>query len=89
MFLVRIVGWFVLGALVALCGAVYFLRAREHADTIAQRISTSHPFWRLWLPASFYTSALLLLELRMAAAGVVLIGLVFMVSALVALVYHP
>jgi hypothetical protein len=89
MLLVRVIGWFLLGALIVLGGTVYFLRAREHADTIAQRISTSHPFWRLWLPASFYTSAILLLELRMAAAGVVLIGLVFMVSALVALVYHP
>ena len=89
MFFVRVIGWFLLGILIAVSGAVIFLRAREHADKIAQRISTSHPFWRLWLPASFYTSAILLLELRMAAAGVVLIGLVFMLSALVALVYHP
>jgi hypothetical protein len=63
--------------------------SREHADTITQRISTAHPFWRLWLPACFYTNAILLLQLRVAAAGVVLTGLLLMLSALAALVYHP
>jgi hypothetical protein len=89
MFLLRVIGWLGLGTFIALCGAIYFLQAREHADTITQRISRAHPFWRLWLPACFYTNAILLLQLRIAAAGVVLIGLVLMVSALAALVYHP
>jgi hypothetical protein len=89
MFALRVIGWLGLVALMALCGAIYVLRAREHADTIAQRISTAHPFWRLWLPACFYTNAILLLQLRVAAAGVVLTGLLLMLSALAALVYHP
>jgi len=89
MFVLRVIGWLGLGALIALGGAIYFIRAREHADTIAQRISAAHPFWRLWLPPFFYTNAILLLELRIAAAGLVVIGLLLMVSALAALVYHP
>jgi hypothetical protein len=89
MFLLRLLGWLCLGALLALCGAIYFLRAPEHAEMIAQRLSTVHPFWRFWLPARFWTSGLLLLQLRITAAGVVLIGLLLILSAFVALVYHP
>jgi hypothetical protein len=89
MFLLRVLGWLGLGAVVALCGAIYFLRAPEHADMIAQRLSTAHPFWRLWLPARFCTSGRLLWQLRITAAGVVLIGLLLILSAFVALVYHP
>ncbi len=89
MFLLSLLGWVCLGALLALGGAIYFLRAPEHADMIAQRISTAHPFWRLWLPARFWTSGLLLLQLRVTAAGVVLIGLLLILSAFVSLVYHP
>ena len=50
MFLLSLLGWLGLGALLALSGAIYFLRAPEHAEMIAQRLSTVHPFWRLWLP---------------------------------------
>jgi hypothetical protein len=89
MFLLRLLGWLGLGALLALCGAIYFLRAPEHAEKIAQRFSTVHPLWRLWLPARFWTSGLLLLQLRITAAGVVLIGLLLILSVFVSLVYHP
>jgi hypothetical protein len=89
MFLLRLVGWLGLGALLALGGAIYFLRAPEHAEMIAQSLSTVHRFWRLWLPARFWTSGLLLLQLRITAAGVVLIGLLLILSAFASLVYHP
>jgi hypothetical protein len=89
MFLLPLLGWLGLGALLALWGAIYFLRAPEHAEMIAQRLSTVHPFWRLWLPLRFWTSGLLLLQLRMTAAGVVLIGLLLILSAFASLVYHP
>jgi hypothetical protein len=89
MFLLRALGCLGLGALLALCGAIYFLRAPEHAEMIAQRLSTLHPFWRLWLPPRFWTSGILLLQLRVTAAGVVLIGILLILSAFFSLVYHP
>ena len=89
MFLLRLLGWLGLGALLAVGGAIYFLRAPGHADMIAQRLSTAHPFWRLWLPVRFCSSGRFLLQLRITAAGVVLIGLLLILSALVSLVYHP
>ncbi len=89
MSLLSLLGWLGLGALLALGGAIYFLRAPEHADIIARRFSTAHPFWRLWLPARFWTSGILLLQLRITAVGVVLIGLLLILAALASLVYHP
>ena len=56
---------------------------------IAQRLSTVHPCWRLWLPTRFWASGLLLFQLRIAAAGIVLIGLLLILSELASLVYHP
>src|SRR5437899_2595557 len=76
-------------ALLSLGGSIYFLQAPGHADMIAQRLSIAHPFWRLWLPVRFCSSGRFLLQLRITAAGVVLIGLLLILSALVSLVYHP
>jgi hypothetical protein len=89
MFLLRTIGWIGLGALLILVGATYFLRAPEHAQMMTQRISKRHPFWRLWLPTRLWTNGLLLLQLRVTAAGVVLIGLLLILAAFVSLVYHP
>ena len=89
LFLLRLLGSLGPGALLALCSAIYFLRAPEHAEMIAQRLSTVRPFWRLWLPTRFRSSGLLLLQLRIAAAGIALIGLLLILSAFVSLVYHP
>jgi hypothetical protein len=89
MSLLSLFGWLSLGALLTLGGAIYFLRAPEHADIIARRFSTVHPFWRLGLPARFWTSGILLLQLRITAVGVVLIGLLLILAALASLVYHP
>jgi hypothetical protein len=43
MFLLRLLGWLALGALLPLCGAIYFLRASEHAEMIARGLSRVHP----------------------------------------------
>jgi hypothetical protein len=89
MVILRALGCLGLGALLAMCGAIYFLRAPEHADMIAQRLSQRHPFWRLWLPARFYTSERFLLQLRISAVFLVLIGLTLVLSGFASLVYHP
>jgi len=86
MFLLRALALFAIGAFVALCGVIYFIRAREHADMMAHQLSTAHPWRRLWLPARFYTSNRLLWQLRIPAAGFVIIGLVVIICAMAALV---
>ena len=83
----KIAGFVAMGAVLVAAGLRYFLRAQEIADMIASRLAV-RPWQRLWLPARWYTSRRFFWELRISAAGIVIIGALLILSAFAALIYH-
>jgi uncharacterized protein YjeT (DUF2065 family) len=83
----KVAAFVAMGAVLILSGLVYFHRAQEFADMIAGQIA-AHPWRRLWLPARWYTSRKFFWQLRIAAVGTVLIGVILILSAFAALLYH-
>jgi len=77
-----------IGVLLILAGMVYFYRAHEIADMMSQQMTAAHPFRRLWLPARFCTSKKFFWQLRIAAVGAILTGLVLIASTLGTLIHH-
>jgi uncharacterized protein YjeT (DUF2065 family) len=83
----KVAAFVAMGAVLILSGLVYFRRAQEFADMIAGQLAT-HPWRRLWLPARWYTSKKFFWQLRIAAVGTVLIGVMLILSAVGALIHH-
>ena len=83
----KVTAFVAMGAVLILLGLVYLRRAQEFADMIAGELA-AHPWRRLWLPARWYTSKKFFWRLRIAAVGTVLIGIMLILSAFGALLYH-
>ena len=76
------------GVLILAAGCVYFAYSRKLAERMARGAPESDSWLRLWLPTDAYSRERMLLQLRLTAGAMILMGCFTIIVVSIDFIFH-